>query len=98
MMGFGEEGKKFPQNFFPSSPITNPPLLGTEPMKKTEVLLQSVLRDGFDPPAGELFNKLPAADTFSYRSGFPVKSVFAIMKKIRLWITQQNFRKNIQQE
>ena len=31
MMGFGEEGKKFPQNFFPSSPITNQPLSGTEP-------------------------------------------------------------------
>ena len=33
-MGFGEEGKKFPQNFFPSSPITNQPLLGTELQKK----------------------------------------------------------------
>ena len=31
MMGFGEEGKKFPQNFFPSSPITKQPLSGTEP-------------------------------------------------------------------
>ena len=31
MMGFGEEGKKFPQKFFPSSPITNQPLSGTEP-------------------------------------------------------------------
>ena len=35
MMGFGEEGKKFPQNFFPSSPITNQPLLGPEPIPKT---------------------------------------------------------------
>ena len=35
MMGFGEEGKKFPQNFFPSSPITNQPLLGTELREKS---------------------------------------------------------------
>ena len=34
MMGFGEEGKKFPQKFFPSSPITKQPLLGTEPYEK----------------------------------------------------------------
>ena len=33
-MGFGEEGKKFPQNFFPSSPITKQPFLGTEQIKK----------------------------------------------------------------
>ena len=31
MMGFGEEGEKFPQKFFPSSPITKQPLLGTDP-------------------------------------------------------------------
>ena len=34
MMGFGEEGKIFFQKFFPSSPITNHALLGTEPYNK----------------------------------------------------------------
>ena len=36
MMGFGEEGKKFPQKFFPSSPITKQPLSGTELLKKNQ--------------------------------------------------------------
>ena len=35
MMGFGEEGKNFPEKFFSSSPISNQPLLGIELLQKT---------------------------------------------------------------
>ena len=42
-MGFGEEGKNFPQKFFPSSPITNQPLLGTEPKKKERLSIMKII-------------------------------------------------------
>ena len=68
MMGFGEEGKKIPQKFFPFSLISNQPLSGTEP----KTLIRSIKKGDFPAslPVTKNLNRYYSTEKASVTTAF----------------------------